>query len=507
MRPYSIESNGLPIVYATGSGPVKSLTIISSKDQTCEQFSLEEPQITLENAHIEPKEEKALLSKLDRRFVPMLAFAYFLQSLDKTNIANAYTSGMKEDLNLSPRQYSNAVSVLFSTFLIAQVPAVLLLKKVPPRFYLSVMVFSWSIITLCNGFVKSYESLLALRILLGAFEGGYFPAMILLVSMIYKPQEQAKRVALFFGFAALAGAFGGLIATGLTTVRSAGGLEGWRWLYIIEGIISSTAAIWLFFGLPNDVEEPSFLDEYDQDLMRARAIQRTKYMGSREKFQWLFVLDALSDYKTYTGLIIQFCQNIVLYSFTTFLPAILKLGMGYTSKQAQYLSVPVYILAAAVFLCSAYVSDRYNLRGPVILGFNLVTAVGYVIMLTVERPGIKYFACYLMTFSVYTGPGLNVTWVSNNVAPHYKRATAIGLSQIFGNLAGAIAGQIYVHPPYILGTSFSLGCVVLSSMLTLIQIFVFQRTNERKAAILRGEELDGHKERRGDNSLDFRYCI
>ncbi|SCU99509.1 LAFA_0G24476g1_1 [Lachancea sp. 'fantastica'] len=500
--------NDLGIYTVEESSPLKNSSAQSNEeDQLCIVSGSDESQEISESLIIDVEEEKSLVRKLDRRFLPVLAFAYFLQSLDKTNIGNAYTSGMKEDLDLTSRQYSNAVSVLYSTFLVAQVPITLYLRAFPPKYFMSAMVFCWSIITLCSGFVKSYHSLIALRVLLGAFEGGYFPAMVLLVSMIYKPDEQAKRIAFFFGCAALSGAFGGLIATGLATVRGAAGLNGWRWLYIIEGLISVTAAVWIYLGLPKDVENPDFLNDRERELLQLRSKQRLQYVGEKQDFSWTFVWNALLDFKVYSGLLIQFCQNMILYALTTFLPATLKLGMGYTSREAQYMSVPIYIFAAIVFLSSAYFSDRYNLRGPFILGFNIVSIVGYVLMLTVKSNGVKYFACYLMTFSAYTGPGLNVTWVSNNIAPHYKRATAIGLSQTFGNLAGAIAGQVYIKPPYVLGNSFALGCVVFSSILVVFQIIAFSTINSRRASKLRDERTDTGIKREGDKALNFRYCL
>ncbi|CAI4696792.1 AAR_G0043210.mRNA.1.CDS.1 [Saccharomyces cerevisiae] len=214
----------------------------------------------VEDLYIDEQEEKALVKKLDFRLLPMLAFMYFLSSLDRSNIGNAYTSGMKEDLNLTSRQYSNCVSVFYSTYLAAELPAVLVLKRANVKYYMSFLVFSWSIITLSSGFVRSHKSLLALRVLLGTFEGGFFPAMTLIISIVYKPQEQAKRIAFFFGSAALSGAFGGLIATGLSSVKNGGGLEGWRWLYIIEGLISVCASVWLFFGLPAKFEVLPFFE-------------------------------------------------------------------------------------------------------------------------------------------------------------------------------------------------------------------------------------------------------
>lgn len=461
---------------------------------------------TGDELYIDPKEEAALVRKLDFRLLPMLAFMYFLSSLDRSNIGNAYTSGMKEDLKLTSRQYSNAVSVLYSTYLAAELPAVLVLKRVNVRYYMSFLVFSWSIITLCNGFVQNHKSLIALRVLLGCFEGGFFPAMTLIISMVYKQQEQAKRIAFFFGSASLSGAFGGLIAGGLSSVKTTGGLEGWRYLYIIEGLVSVVASVWLFFGLPGHFEVIPFLNERERHLMNIRAKQRAKYMGLSDKFEWSYVWDALKDFKTYTSFTIQFCQDVVMYGYSTFLTAILKLGLGYSGRKAQFMSIPVYLLAAVVFLFSAFLSDRLRLRAPIFMGYNVIGAIGYILLLSVESASVKYFACYLITFSLYTGTGLNISWLTNNVAPHYKRATALGLNQTLGNVSGAVAGQIYFKSPYKFGNSFSLGCIVLSNILAFGQILVLRRINNKKERILRGELADDAKDRRGDRALDFKYC-
>ncbi|CEP59981.1 allantoate permease family MFS transporter LALA0_S01e00320g [Lachancea lanzarotensis] len=464
-------------------------------------------QATITDYYIDPEEENKLVRKLDRRLLPMLAFMYFLSSLDRSNIGNAYTSGMKEDLALTSRQYSNAVSVFYSTYLAAELPAVWLLKIAKPRYYMSGLVFAWSMITLFSGFVQSHKSLLATRVLLGAFEGGFFPAMTLLITMTYKPEEQAKRIAFFFGSSALSGAFGGLIATGLASVKNAGGLEGWRWLYIIEGLISVGASVWLFFGLPDNLEHLTFLNEKEQAVMALRSKQRIQYMGANPAFSWSQVLLAFKDLKTYFAFTIQFCQDIILYGFSTFLTAILKLGLGFGSRKAQYMSVPVYILAAIVFMISAYLSDRFKVRGPIFFAYNLLGAAGYIILLSVKNDAVKYFACYLITFSLYTGTGLNITWLTNNVAPHYKRATALGLNQTLGNLSGAIVGQVYTKSPYTFGNSFSLGCIVLSNILTLLQVMWLTKLNREKAAILAGTKEDKKKERIGDEALDFKYCL
>lgn len=111
-----------------------------------------------------------------------------------------------------------------------------------------------------------------------------------------------------------------------------------RWVYIIEGIFSILVALAVWFGLPNDPSNAYFLNAEEKKLMKIREQQRKAYMGS-EEFSWEEVKIALRDPKMYLSGCIQFCQDILLYGFSTFLPSIIK-GMGYSSLQSQvgYLS-------------------------------------------------------------------------------------------------------------------------------------------------------------------------
>jgi MFS family permease len=139
---------------------------------------------------------------------------------------------------------------------------------------------------------------------------------------------------------------------------------------------------------------------------------------------------------------IQFCQDILLYGFSTFLPSIIQ-GMGYNTLQSQYFTIPVYVAGGLSFLAFAFISDRLTIRAPFVLFANMFGIVGYILLLTKTSDGVKFFATFLCAIAVYNGPGLNLTWLNVNVAPHYRRATAIGLQQTIGNTAGIVAGQIY----------------------------------------------------------------
>lgn len=136
-----------------------------------------------------------------------------------------------------------------------------------------------------------------------------------------------------------------------------------RWVYIIEGIFSAAIAIAVWFGLPTNPAEAWFLTTEQKGLMRIRQEQTAQYIGSDE-FKWEEIRIALKDPKVYLSAVIQFCQDILLYGFSTFLPAILK-SAGYSSLESNYLTVPVYIFGAIAFIVAAIASDRLRLRAPV----------------------------------------------------------------------------------------------------------------------------------------------
>lgn len=203
---------------------------------------------------------------------------------------------------------------------------------------------------------------------------------------------------------------------------------------------------------------------------------------------------------------IQFCQDILLYGFSTFLPSIIK-SMGYSTLQSQYLTIPVYIVGGLCFLIIAYVSDRLLIRGPFIVFANCFGIVGYILILCDTSHGVKFFGTFLCAIAVYNGPGLNLTWLNVNVSPHYRRATSIGAQQTIGNTAGIVAGQIYRTAPYKLGNAFSLGALCVAQVLIACKYLYIKKVNDKKAKISSGEIEDNRTVTTGDRALDFKYHL
>ncbi|KAM7184249.1 major facilitator superfamily [Naviculisporaceae sp. PSN 640] len=452
---------------------------------------------------LDPAAERKLLLKLDSVFVPIIMLVYLSCFLDRSNIGNAKIAGMPEAIGASPAEFSTAVSIFYATYVAFESPWSILLKKLTPRLLLTSLCVVWSLTTVFTAFVTSPGGLYAARLVLGACEGGLFPGLNLYLTMVYKREEQAKRVSYLFVCTALSGAFGGLLAYVILKMDGIAGLQGWKWIYIIEGIFSILIGFVIWFGLPNDPTNAYFLNEEERRMMRVRAAQRAQYMGS-EKFSWDEIIIELKDAKMWLSGAIQFCQDILLYGFSTFLPSIIE-SMGYDRLQSQYLTIPVYIFGGLCFLILAYISDRLCIRGPFVAFANIFGIVGYILILCPTANGVKFFGTFLCAIAVYNGPGLNLTWLNVNVAPHYRRAAAIGFQQTIGNTAGIVAGQIYRTAPYVLGNAFSVGALGLAQVLIAGKWIYIRRLNEEKRRIEAGEIADKRQVKTGDRALDFKY--
>lgn len=137
-------------------------------------------------------------------------------------------AGMPQDIGASPGQWSTAISVFYATYVVFEAPWSVSMKKLKPRNILTGLCFVWSLVTIFTGFIQNVASLYATRLLLGCCEAGLFPCLNLYLTMVYRREEQAKRVAYLLSCAAISGAVGGLLAYGILQMDGVAGKAGWR---------------------------------------------------------------------------------------------------------------------------------------------------------------------------------------------------------------------------------------------------------------------------------------
>ncbi|KAF3764268.1 MFS general substrate transporter [Cryphonectria parasitica EP155] len=465
-------------------------------------------------------DEKKILRKMDLRLIPVLALLYLLCFLDRGNIGNAKIEGLQEDLGLESYQYNWCLTAFFFTYAFFEVPSNLLLKKLRPSRWLPTIMVAWGTVMTLMGIVQNYQGLLVARLFLGVAEAGLYPGVAYYLTMWYCRHEIQFRQAMFFSAASVAGAFSGLLAFGISKMDGVGNLAGWRWIFILEGIVTvliAFASFWLLHDFP---ETAKFLTEEE----RAFVVFRLKYQGQTkettsqvaqaEEFKWKYVAQAFADWQIWVNLFVYWSIVCPLYGISLFLPTIVK-NLGYTSSTAQLMTVPIYVTAAILAVVFAYISDRVGKRSPFIIGFLCVMVVGFSMCIATdpsEKPGVVYAGVFLIACAIYPSFPGNIAWLSNNLAGSYKRSVGMAIQIGVGNLGGAMASNFYREedsPRYILGHGLELGFVcagIVAVVILNIGYATINKKRERKVAEA-GEGPSGSQElsELGDKAYTFRY--
>ena len=234
-----------------------------------------EPPELIKNMSLEERQhsEKALVRKIDLRLLPMIVLMYIINYLDRNNIAAARLAGLQDllskgGLDLTSTQYLTALSILFVGYILIQIPSNLFLNKIgKPALYLPTVMIVWGVISAATAGAQSYGGLIAIRFFLGFVEAAYFAGCLFFLSSWYTRKELGSRTALLYSGALISGAFSGLITAGIKNgLDGARGLRAWRWLFIIEGVITIFIAFCAYFALPNFPRTTSWLTEEERQL-------------------------------------------------------------------------------------------------------------------------------------------------------------------------------------------------------------------------------------------------
>ncbi|KAF4462502.1 hypothetical protein FALBO_10682 [Fusarium albosuccineum] len=469
-----------------------------------------------ENTSDEVFDQKAtsrLLRKIDTKLLPFLALLYLLSFLDRANIGNAKLAGLEESLNMTGKwDYNIAVSVFFPFYVAAEIPSNLAMKRFRPSIWIPSIMVAWSICTCMMGIVHNFGGLLATRMALGLAEGGLFPGITYYITMWYKRHECGLRMAIFFSAATAAGAFGGLLARGIMEMQGVGNLDGWAWIFIIEGLVTFIFAIMAFFVMHDYPDTAKFLNETERKEV-VRRLEEDRSVLSDE-FKWPFMKDALKDWKIWVHMIITIGIYTPLYSISIFLPTIVQ-GLGYTNETAQLMTVPPYVVACLFTIAGGFAADKHGQRGIYMIFFCVVAMIGFIILAAVESNGAKYFAAFLITCGIYPNVPQGVAWNGNNIGGSLKRGVGIAMHVGFGNLGGAVSGFVYRKddgPHYRSGHATLVGTTAMSCILSIFMTIYLRRENARRDSTHKAphEYTRAEKEMEqdsGDNATFFRYTV
>lgn len=263
----------------------------------------------------------------------------------------------------------------------------MMMKRVRPSLWLAFIMVCWSASMIGQGFVRNYQGMLATRVFLGVFEGGLYPGVNYYITQWYPRPECGFRMALFFSAATLAGAFGGILARGIAEMSGVGGLAAWSWIFILEGLLSilvSFTAPWAIYDYPS---EAGFLTPAERAEVQRRLRADSGHLT--DDFDVKYVWQAIRDWKIYIHMLICMAGFCPIYSFSLFLPTIIK-NMGYTANNAQLMSVPPYVFACFFTIVASYYADKVQRRGVFLMGFQLIGILGFAMLCGSGDASVQY---------------------------------------------------------------------------------------------------------------------
>ncbi|KII83239.1 hypothetical protein PLICRDRAFT_47390 [Plicaturopsis crispa FD-325 SS-3] len=408
--------------------------------------------------------------------------------------------------------------MFFIPYCIFECPANLVLKKFRPSRWLPGITIAWGTVMTLMGLVKTYQQLVGVRVCLGVAEAGLFPGVVCecYLTLWYPRHGLQYRIGLFFGAATLAGAFSGILAFAIGFMDGARGLQGWSWIFILEGIATVLIGVLALFVLVDFPSTAAFLTPEE----RAFVVWKKKYdnssVGEEEGFALRHIWAAFKDWQVAVHILSYMSVITPVFGITLFLPSIIQ-GFGFDTGISQLLSVPPYIFATIILLLFGYYSDHYKLRGPFIIAGLTMCAVGFAINISAASVGAKYFGTFFVVAGSYAAfPGV-VSWLGNNLSGQYKRGVGMAVQIGIGNFGGAIASNIYRTqdaPRYVVGHGIELMFVGIGLVCVPAAMIAYARINARRdrEAAAQGEKgvvgwTPQELRELGDRAPDFRYTL
>ncbi|QKX56950.1 uncharacterized protein TRUGW13939_04058 [Talaromyces rugulosus] len=312
-----------------------------------------------------PPEERKLILKMDLTLMTFGCLSTFIKYLDKSNLQSAFVSGMKEDMSLYGNEMNYATTAYAVASIIGLWPCNLTLTRVNPRWFIPFLEIGWTILTFCQSAMTKATHMYVLRALVAIFETGHFSAVIYLCGAWYQKKELARRVAIINITTAIGPMFSSYLqAAAYNGLNGAHGRAGWRWLFIIDGIISLGIIIpqVLFYpDVPARQKPDRLFSEREIELARDRnpkegRVKQGEFTMKQVK-RWFFTLDIWLLW------LISFCNDICqqpMNSMSYWFKAWNTIKPGsYTVAQINNYTTPIQAVIVILTIIMAWSSDTF----------------------------------------------------------------------------------------------------------------------------------------------------
>jgi MFS transporter, ACS family, tartrate transporter len=418
--------------------------------------------------------ETSTIRAISWRLIPFLILAYFFSYLDRVNLGFAALT-MNAELKFTPLIFSWGAGIFFIGYFIFEVPSNLALEKFGASRWIARIMITWGIISGLMALVSGVWSFYILRFLLGVAEAGFFPGIILYLTYWYPAEYRARFLAAFAIAVPVSTVIGAPVSGLLLGLDGVMGLQGWQWLFIVEGVPSVLLGIVSWFYLTDRPEKADWLTAEQKAWLAARLKAE---VAAKEAAKHMTLGEALSSPKVIALSLIYFGFVAALYGMQFWLPTIVK-AFGLTNAQTGFVTAIPYLFGTIAMILWARHSDATRERVMHVGAPLLLTAAALAVSSFITDPTMTMVVLTVAAIGVFctfaTFWTLPTAWLSGTAA-----AGAIALINSIGNLAG-------FGGPYLIGWvkestgSTSTGLLVLAILPLLGGLLVFLGDHGSKA--------------------------
>lgn len=379
---------------------------------------------------------EAIYRKVTRRLIPLLFLCYVLNYLDRINIGYAQLQ-MRADLNFSDAVYGFGAGMFYIGYFIVEVPSNLLLQKIGARKTLLRIMVCWGLLSAGTLFVQTSTQFYLIRFLLGVFEAGFFPGVMLYLTYWYPQERRGRIVALFMTAAVVAGIVAGPLSGWiLQHLNGFYGLRGWQWLYLIEGLPCALVGVVVYLLLDDQPDDATWLDAGERGLINM-ALKTAAGDSPPAKGQ---VTAALKDRKIYLFSALYFAINFASYALSFWLPSMIRdLGVQGAQQIGLYSLIP-YTFGAVVMVWYARRSDQRQERHWHFATATFCAAAGLVLSTWTASQLWASLALLAITTAGIVG-AYPVFWAAATAQLGRGTSATVGIAIItsLGSLAGIVS--------------------------------------------------------------------
>ncbi|HEY2548341.1 MAG TPA: MFS transporter [Candidatus Acidoferrum sp.] len=411
------------------------------------------------------------------RLLPFLFTLFVIAFLDRVNVSYAALE-MTHDLNFSNRVFGFGSGIFFVGYLLFEIPGCIIVERWSARKWFARIMVTWGLITVLMAFIRTPAHFYIVRVLLGAAEAGFFPGILVFLTHWFRSEDRAKACAMFMIAIPVANIIGSPLGGWLLGVHWFG-VQGWRWLFIVEGIPAIVFGMITVFYLTDWPREARWLSPEEREWITAELEQEAREKKATRSYK---IWEALLQPTVIQLTLIYFFAVSSIYSLSIWLPTFLKRASGMSNLAVTMLSIIPYVAVLLAMLFNGWHSDRTNERRwhtavPLMLG-----TIAFA--LTILSGSHFWFAFACLIVASTANAFLPAFWpVPSAFLGESAAAASIGLINSIGNLGSLVTPSVI---GYFLDRthSFTLGFlyVIVSLLIAIVLVLTLQMRPRDKSS-------------------------